>query len=177
MTIPWGDVASAYHTTGIPNIEVYAAAPRSQIRLARLFGGGARLLSFGPLAALARWLIDSRPPGPNEEQRIGEGTHLWGRVTDAAGQSAAATLETLSGYELTKLTAVEAVIRLRGGVPAGFTTPARAFGPQFILSFPHTDLRLGRQFTRRGRELIRAGTPPPDLGASCMNWQSSPAAI
>ena len=34
MTIPWGDVASAFYTTGIPNIEVYAAAPRSQIRMA-----------------------------------------------------------------------------------------------------------------------------------------------
>ena len=27
MTIPWGDVATAFHSTGIPNIEVYLAAP------------------------------------------------------------------------------------------------------------------------------------------------------
>jgi short subunit dehydrogenase-like uncharacterized protein len=29
MTIPWGDVASAYYSTGIANIEVYATAPRA----------------------------------------------------------------------------------------------------------------------------------------------------
>ena len=27
ITIPWGDVASAYYSTRIPNIEVYMAAP------------------------------------------------------------------------------------------------------------------------------------------------------
>ncbi len=27
MTIPWGDVSTAYHSTGIPNIEVYMSAP------------------------------------------------------------------------------------------------------------------------------------------------------
>ena len=27
MTIPWGDVSTAYHSTGIPDIEVYLAAP------------------------------------------------------------------------------------------------------------------------------------------------------
>jgi short subunit dehydrogenase-like uncharacterized protein len=28
MTVPWGDVSTAYYTTGIPNIEVYMASSR-----------------------------------------------------------------------------------------------------------------------------------------------------
>ena len=37
MTIPWGDVASAYYSTGIPNIEVYTArSPKQIARLRRL---------------------------------------------------------------------------------------------------------------------------------------------
>ena len=41
MTIPWGDVATAYRSTGIPDIEVYAAASLSQViagRFLRWFG-------------------------------------------------------------------------------------------------------------------------------------------
>ena len=37
MTIPWGDVSTAWYSTGIPNIEVYMAAPlatRNAMRLA-----------------------------------------------------------------------------------------------------------------------------------------------
>ena len=39
-TIPWGDVSTAYHTTGIPNIRVYfAASPRAirDLRRGRIF--------------------------------------------------------------------------------------------------------------------------------------------
>ena len=37
MTIPWGDVSTAFHTTGIPNIRVYtAASPKSIARMRRL---------------------------------------------------------------------------------------------------------------------------------------------
>ena len=49
VTIPWGDVSTAYWTTGIGNIECYIAMPAASIaKLKRLntFGG---LLRFGPL--------------------------------------------------------------------------------------------------------------------------------
>jgi short subunit dehydrogenase-like uncharacterized protein len=54
----------------------------------------------------------------------------------------AATLETPGGYALTVLTALAAVERVRGGgTAAGFHTPARAFGSQFICEFPGTSFR------------------------------------
>jgi short subunit dehydrogenase-like uncharacterized protein len=141
MTIPWGDVASAFYTTGITNIEVYAAAPRSQIRIARTFRGALKLLRFAPLARFARWQIDRRAPGPDAQARVLERTSLWGRAVKPDGTNVSATLETLSGYQLTMLTAVEAVERVQAGVAPGFSTPARAFGSEFILEFPDTDLR------------------------------------
>ncbi len=49
-----------FYTTGIPNIEVYAAAPRSQIRLAHSFRPLLKLLHFAPLARFARRQIDRR---------------------------------------------------------------------------------------------------------------------
>ena len=32
-TIPWGDVSTAYHSTGIPDVEVYTRVPRAQRRM------------------------------------------------------------------------------------------------------------------------------------------------
>ncbi len=62
VTIPWGDVSTAYWTTGIGNIECYIAMPAASIaRLKRLntFGG---LLRFGPLQGLLNaWSPKARP--------------------------------------------------------------------------------------------------------------------
>ena len=53
-------------------------------------------------------------------------------------------METPEGYTLTVWTALEAARRVAAGTVApGFHTPVTAFGPNFILSFPHvvrTDL-------------------------------------
>ena len=57
MTIPWGDVASAYYSTNIANIEVYAAAPRRQIKQARRWRFLLPLLKLRFLRRMAtRWV-------------------------------------------------------------------------------------------------------------------------
>jgi hypothetical protein len=44
------------------------------------------------------------------------------------------------------LTALASVAKvLVGEGPLGFSTPAKAFGPEFILSFPESDLRWGTE--------------------------------
>ena len=51
VTLPWGDVSTAFHSTGIPNIEVYTAAPQSAVRgmiLSRYLGW---LLAAPPVQA------------------------------------------------------------------------------------------------------------------------------
>jgi short subunit dehydrogenase-like uncharacterized protein len=48
-----------------------------------------------------------------------------------------ARLSTPESYELTSMTAVDLATRaLRGELTAGFQTPARACGPDYILRFP-----------------------------------------
>jgi short subunit dehydrogenase-like uncharacterized protein len=142
MTIPWGDVSSAYYTTRIDNIEVYAAVPRATITSLRLLRGPLKLFGWPPLARFISRRIDHMAPGPNAEALARDRCQLWGRVTDGSGGQVAATLETPGGYALTILTALAAVERVRGGgTAAGFATPALAFGPQFICEFPGTDFR------------------------------------
>ncbi len=142
MTIPWGDVASAYYSTGIANIEVYATAPRSQIAWLRRLRFLLPVLAWKPIQYLAKRHLEKRVQGPSAEDRKKTRSSLWGRVSDDHGKSVSATLETLGGYQLTALTAVAALERtLARQVPRGFSTASQAFGKEFILSFPETDVR------------------------------------
>jgi short subunit dehydrogenase-like uncharacterized protein len=149
VTIPWGDVASAYYSTGIPNIEVYTSIPPGQIKSLRRFRFLLPMLSLKPLQALARRWVDRNVKGPSAEELASGTSSLWGRVSDDRGNHASATLETLSGYQLTALTAVAALERsLRRETPRGFSTASQAFGKEFIFGFPDTDIRWDETATK-----------------------------
>jgi short subunit dehydrogenase-like uncharacterized protein len=146
MTIPWGDVASAYHTTGIPDIEVYVASPRRQIRVIERLRWMAPLAALWPIQSLGRWWIDRRVRGPDSGQRADDRTEFWGRVTNAEGQMAEATLETPNGYTLTIQTALAALQAVsKGRVPVGFVTPAKALGTDFMDTCDDAALRWIRR--------------------------------
>jgi len=132
MAIPWGDVASAYRTTGIPNIRVYNAASPRAITRARRMARLAALLRFAPLRRLLQRYADRRT-GPPESVRSSARTYLWGSASAPGGREVAMTMETPEGYAFTALSAVAAVERmLEGGIAAGSLTPALAFGPGFV---------------------------------------------
>jgi short subunit dehydrogenase-like uncharacterized protein len=133
VTIPWGDVATAYRSTGIPNIETYIALPalgRLALKSAGIFRGawGKRILMR---------LVALLPEGPSEVQRAAGYSLLWGEVTDGAGGRAASRMRTPHAYTLTAEAAVLAVARvLSGEIHPGYQTPARAFGAAFALEIP-----------------------------------------
>lgn len=133
-TIPWGDVATAFYSTGIPNIEVYAAIPGSVRRLmkwTRHLGG---LLGSAPVQRFLKKRIRAQPPGPNEEERRRGKSFVWGEVKDGSGQKAVSRLRGPEGYTLTAWTALAIVERvLEGKFAVGFQTPAKAYGADLIL--------------------------------------------
>jgi short subunit dehydrogenase-like uncharacterized protein len=145
MTIPWGDLSTAYRSTGIPNIETYvAASPRAitAARRARLF---APLMGLPPLQAFLKARAGRTMEGPNEEERKRERSYVWGRVTSSDGRSVEATLETMEGYALTAETSARAARHvLAGEVVPGVLTPSRAFGPRFVEEVPGTVISLGQ---------------------------------
>jgi short subunit dehydrogenase-like uncharacterized protein len=134
MAIPWGDVSTAWHSTGIPDVEVYFAAPlflRLLARASRLLGpalGAPPVRRF--LAARAR----AGARGPTAEERRRGRALVWGEVEDGAGGRAVSRLATPEGYTLTLHATLAVVERvLAGQAPAGFQTPARVYGPDFVL--------------------------------------------
>jgi short subunit dehydrogenase-like uncharacterized protein len=133
-TIPWGDVSTAFYSTGIPNVEVYTVVPASARRMLRLSRYLRPLLQSAPAQRLLRGVVDRRAPGPSEEAREKGGVRLWGEVRDAAGGRAVSRLVGPEGYTLTALAAVAAAERvLAGGAKPGFQTPSLAFGADFAL--------------------------------------------
>ena len=137
VSIPWGDVATAYHSTGIPDIAVFIGLPASArwgLSLARTL----RPLLARP--AIKGWLqrrVDAGPPGPTPAQRARSRSYLWGEVIDAAGARRVSRLQAPDGYTLTADAAVAiAAEALAGRLPVGFQTPSRALGADFVLSLP-----------------------------------------
>jgi short subunit dehydrogenase-like uncharacterized protein len=143
MTIPWGDVASAYYSTGIGNIEVYAAAPSSQIAMLRRVRWALPVLGVWPLKAFAFNWIKKQVRGPSPESLARDTSTLWGCVEDGDRKRVTATLTTPNGYSLTVLTALAAIQRIFESPPAaGFLTPSRAFGPDSVDGIPGCDFRF-----------------------------------
>ena len=136
-TIPWGDVSTAFHSTGIPDTDVYVSM-RPALRRAAI---AARWL--GPLlrSGVVRRALAARvrrgPAGPSETERARGVSLLWGEAIAADGQRVAARLRGASGYVLTAQTAVHLAAKALGGdAPIGFQTPSRAYGPDVILEIP-----------------------------------------
>ena len=132
MSVSWGDVATAWYTTGIENITVFWPANDSMIRQIRF----SRLLH--PLLRL-RWVqdliksqIEKKVRGPSQEKRDQQQVRLWGEVSNAAGRTVSARMTTANGYTVTQLAPIAIVEHLlRHDVTAGSTTPALLMGKDF----------------------------------------------
>jgi len=133
MLISWGDVSTAYHSTGIPNIEVYAAADETQFKMMETLGDLDWLVGSAPVQSLLKRLVEATATGPSRRERKEKTTHLWARVRDG-DETASARLRTSEPYEHTVLAALEIATRtLDGDAPAGYRTPACAYGPDLVL--------------------------------------------
>lgn len=135
MPIPWGDLVTAWHTTGIPDITTYMALPRQAALGMKLAGPLVqRALSVEPLRRWVQKRVEATVQGPTEEQRRTLRSYVWGRARAADGREAQAWLEVPEGYHFTALATLRAVEEVLARQPSGALTPAGAFGADFVLS-------------------------------------------
>ena len=137
MTIPWGDVATAFHTTGIPNIEVYIPGSPRLISNARRANHLRWLLRLGPVQALLKRRIGRTVRGPDAAARERMPTFVWGEVRNAAGQIVEARVRTL----LREMThggkrAGDGQAVAVGGPDGGTYTPATLMGADLVERLP-----------------------------------------
>lgn len=137
MTIPWGDVSTAYHTTGIANIQVFVPGSPRMIAGARRANWVRPLLGLPWVQALIKARIARTVKGPSEEQRAQMPTFVWGEATNARGQKKTARIRTANGYSLTITGSLAVVEHLMTARPAGGAyTPARLVGADLVTRLP-----------------------------------------
>lgn len=137
VTIPWGDVSTAFYSTGIPNIEVYAVVPEANLKMLKL----SRYLGWLLKTRLIQNYLQKQIPegGPTDEERAAGKTHLWGEASDAQGNRAEARLVCPEGYTTTVLTALKIAEKIiDGDFQSGFQTPAKCYGADLILEIKDT---------------------------------------
>ena len=138
MTIPWGDVYTAFVSTGIPNIETYMGVPPSSIKNVK------RIRIFGPLLGLSfvqnilKNQVAKKVRGPSEEKRKQSTTTVWGEARDASGKEIKKCMSTPNGYELTVTGSLGIVKHLleTENQPGGYYTPSMLMGPEYVLGLP-----------------------------------------
>lgn len=136
VSIGWGDVSTAYHSTGIPNVQTYMAFPPVAIRALRALRVIGPLLYTRPARGLLKQALRLARSGPTEEQRRNGFSLIVGEARNDAGGSVSSRLKTPEGYSLTALATVEIMRRiLAGDLKPGFQTPSLVYGPDFILGF------------------------------------------
>jgi short subunit dehydrogenase-like uncharacterized protein len=136
MPVPWGDVASAYHTTQIPNITVFTPAP-APMRLA--MKALAFLCRSATVASFITARITASVTGPTAAQRDASPAYLYGRATGPGGRSQEIRFKTLNGYSLTVLSALAMAEHLLNPTnQSGAFTPSALMGQDFIYSLPGT---------------------------------------
>ena len=136
VAIGWGDVSTAYHTTGIPNITVFFKSSGA-LKMISGFGKGMRGLLARPwMQRFLKKRIEKMVHGPDEEARVKGYSIILGEARNAEGTVVKSKLVTPEGYTLTCLCALEIVRQvLDGNLKVGFATPAAVYGADFILQF------------------------------------------
>jgi len=137
LNLSWGDVASAYYTTGIPDIEVYVETTPALEAVAVANQWFGWFLGTGPWQAWLKGHADLLPEGPSAAERAARRVVVVAEATDGRGRRAVSRLATPEVYTFTGMVAPAVARRVvAGDLEAGFQTPARVYGGDFVLSFP-----------------------------------------
>lgn len=134
VTAPWGDVSTAYYTANIPNIEAYLATTEKGANMMRLTTKLKWLLKNAIVKAIAKAVINARPPGLDTNERLQSESFFYAEVVNAKGEKKSATLRVKDAYENTAQVAIHIVKKIVDGeFKIGFQTPGRCFGGDMIL--------------------------------------------
>ncbi|PKD42920.1 saccharopine dehydrogenase family protein [Rhodohalobacter barkolensis] len=143
VSIPWGDISTAYTSTGIGNIVVYAALPKKSIEKLKWLNRLGPIVKNKRLKSFLKSRVEQGKPGPSEGERREGRSLLWGHASNAKGESVVALLKTKEGYQLTAETALKIVENcLKDKLKSGYQTPSNVYGADFILGFEHSEIEF-----------------------------------
>lgn len=137
VAVPWGDVSTAFHTTGIPNITVFVPGSRASVfgmKLGNVFGP---LMKRPAVQRVLAGLVAKTVKGPDEASRAEMPAYVWGEAINARGERRTARVRTINGYSLTVPGSLAVLNHLlTHDATAGFTTPSRLMGSDLLSQLP-----------------------------------------
>jgi short subunit dehydrogenase-like uncharacterized protein len=135
--IPWGDVSTAFYTTGIPNIETYLASSPENTQRLRKAWRWRKVLGTSLAQGVLKRAVARGPQGPTEAERNNNPTFVWGEAINAAGAKKTAHLRVANGYAVTVHAALGVLeYVLAHADRSGFATPTQLVGADFIETLP-----------------------------------------
>lgn len=133
VTIPWGDVSTAFHSTGIPNIEAYIPTSTKSIRMMKAANLAKPILGMGLVQDMLKKQA-GKVSGPSLQERQENPCYVWGEVTNSEGKKKVARIKTANGYEVTihGSLAIVCHILMERNLTGGAYTPSLLMGENFI---------------------------------------------
>ena len=140
--VSWADVFSAYHSTGIPNIEAYVEADALRAMIYQVHAELAPILRTQPVQSIVAAVTRLWPQTPGNRHEVTR--VITATVEDPSRQSHTASLALPDGYVITPPIAVELAARvLDGDWAPGLRTPAQLYGVELLDSFDQIVLHDG----------------------------------
>jgi short subunit dehydrogenase-like uncharacterized protein len=138
VTVPWGDVYTAFVSTGIANVEVYLSVSEAMLRRLKRLRWIRPFLGFQWVQNLLKAKVDREFEGPDSAHRKRTNSFIWGEVRNEQGASATGRMLAPNTYTLTALAACGVVQSLmeRESVPTGYMTPSQLMGADYASSLP-----------------------------------------
>ncbi|MFA0810610.1 saccharopine dehydrogenase family protein [Microbulbifer epialgicus] len=138
VSIPWGDVATAFYSTGIPNIEAYIPMSPQRAKKLKRLNSIRWLLSTRWMQNWLKSKVEKSVHGPDKERRTGQKTWVWGEVrNDRRGERKVGRVLTANGYDVTvsgSLAVMEFLLSYTG--EGGYFTPSALCGPGLVEKLP-----------------------------------------
>ncbi len=142
MCIPWGDLSTAYTSTGIPNIEIYSATHPKRIKYLKVARYFKFILGTDFMQRYLKSKANKMPKGPDRTTMERSITYLWAEISNR-NRNIQARMQVPNGYAITVDAALLIIDKLANTTISGYLTPASAFGVNLLrelrdVTFPYT---------------------------------------
>jgi len=138
VTIPWGDVATAYYSTEIPNIEVYIPGSPKMVSNMKKLNWIRPIFRLGFVQKMLKNKIEKSVTPPSDEKREKLPTYVWGEATNRRDEKVTVRIKTANGYTVTKdgaVTMAQKILARKTDI-SGYMTPSMLAGPNLVLELP-----------------------------------------
>jgi short subunit dehydrogenase-like uncharacterized protein len=138
--IQWGDISTAWRSTGIANIEVFAGASTGSIWGLKISNWLGWLLRNRSVKNFLLKKIDQGSTGPSAEHLKTGKCYLRGQVWDEHGNTNVSLFNGPNAYLLTAKTAVLIAEKImHGNFTPGYKTPGQQYGEDLVLEIEGTE--------------------------------------